>query len=51
MYTQEDFEAKLANLTVTKMEEPTMHSYDKLLEELRPIATKIKTNLFPNGEN
>lgn len=52
MSTQEVFEAKLADLSVTRIDgDPTMHTYDKMIEELRPIATKIKTDMFPNGEN
>lgn len=52
MATLEDFEAKLADYNVTRIEgDPTMHSYDKMIEELRPIVTKIKTDLFPKGED
>ena len=51
MSTLEDFEAKLADLSVTRIDsDPTMHTYDRLFEELLPIAMKIKANLVPKGE-
>ena len=51
MSTQEDFEAKLADATITRIDgDPTMHSYDRMFEELRPWATKLKTDLFPQGD-
>ena len=31
--------------------DPTMHTFNKMIEELRPIVTKIKTDLFPKGED
>ena len=51
MSTLEDFKAKLADLSVTRIDgDPTMHTYDRLFEELRPIATKLKTNLVLKGD-
>jgi hypothetical protein len=51
MSTQEDFEAILASKTVSKINgDPTMKSYETLLEELKSIATRLKTNLFPMGQ-
>jgi hypothetical protein len=50
MATQEEFEAKLENITVTPMNgEPTMKSYETLVKELKPIAIKLKTTLFAKG--
>lgn len=50
MATQEEFEAKLENITVTPMNgEPTMKSYETLVNELKPIAIKLKTTLFAKG--
>ena len=52
MATLEDFEAKLADYSVTRIDgDPTMHTFDRMIEELRPIVTKIKTDLFPKGED
>jgi hypothetical protein len=55
MSTIEDFEAKFDGfdgLAVTKIVgDFSIKKYDQLIQELRPIATKVKTNLFPNGEN
>lgn len=52
MSTIEDFEAKFDGLAVTKIVgDFSIQKYDQLIQELRPIATKVKTNLFPNGEN
>ena len=55
MSTQEDFEAKLEGLSVTKIvgDLTSPCKYDQLIQELQPITTKLKmkTNLFPNGEN
>jgi hypothetical protein len=51
MSTQEEFEAKLDSMTVsTIVGEPTMKSYENLINELKPIAIKLKTSLFPKGQ-
>lgn len=50
MTTLEEFEAKLEGMPVTTIVgKPTMKSFERLVAELKPIARKLKTNLFQKG--
>ena len=41
----------MADLSITKIDgEPTMQLFDRMMEELRPIAAKIKTEILPQGD-
>ena len=52
MSTQEEYAKVLDMLkTVPRMDgDITMKSYEELLTNLRPIATKLKSNIFPEGQ-
>ena len=52
MSTQEEYAKVLDMLkTVPRVEgDITMKTYEDLLSNLRPIATKLKTNIFPEGK-
>ena len=50
MSTQEEYEAILEKMPVTKIHgAPTMQSYEALIEELQPIAKRLKNSIFPGG--
>ena len=50
MSTQEEYEAKLESKTVSAIVgQPTMRSYEKLINELKPIAIYLKTTILPMG--
>ena len=52
MSTQEEYAKVLDMLkSVPRMDgDITMKSYEELLTNLRPIATKLKSNIFPEGQ-
>ena len=50
MSTQEEYETILEKFTVNKVVgAPSMQSYETLIEELQPIAKKLKNTIFPGG--
>ena len=52
MFTQEEYAKVLDVLKTVPLVEGdiTMKTYKDLLSNLRPIATKLKTKIFPEGQ-
>jgi hypothetical protein len=45
----EDYEETLAKLTIERIGEPTMASFEALCKHLQPIARRLKTTLYQEG--
>ena len=49
MTTQEDYEEVLSKIEMKRIGEPTMKTYKSLRKDLKVIAKRFKTGLFPKG--